>query len=182
MRQKRYLDYFLQRSIQEHDNDNQAFLKLTCASIFDIRIPFETRGAPTSVAHIPARSVARDVDALAMGADAHVLFLVCYCILASRVIHSPLYYTRLSGEGVERAIPTVQEIACVRELLNSQDALVDGDVSDRQMLSHLEDGRSWPRVTCQVEMDPREAAQLHAEGEWDIHVPARRRTIRLRLF
>jgi hypothetical protein len=32
--------------------------------------------------------------------------------------------------------------------------LVDGNVSDRRMLSHLEDGRSWPRVTRQVEMYP----------------------------
>jgi hypothetical protein len=31
-------------------------------------------------------------------------------------------------------------------------------------------------------MDPREAAQLHAERERDDHVPAPRRTVRLRLI
>lgn len=118
-----------------------------------------------------------------MSADAHVLVLVRHCISASRIIHSPLGHTGLSREDVEveRAVPAVQEAAWVRESLDSQDALVDGNVSDRRMLSHLEDGRSWPRVACQVEMDPCKATQLHAEGERDVHVPARRRTIRLGL-
>jgi len=130
---------------------------------------------------MPARPVVRDFYALAMSADTHVLGPVRHCIFASRVIHSPLHHTRLSREGVERAVPTVQETAWVRELLNSQDALVDENVSDRRLVSHLEDGRSWPRVTRQVEMYPCEAAQLHAKGEWDIHIPAPSRTIRLRL-
>ena len=105
-----------------------------------------------------------------------------FVIASSQVELSTAHFTTPdSGEGVERAVPTVQETAWFRELLNSQDALVDGNVSDRRMVSHLEDGRSWPRVTRQVEMYPCEAAQLHAKGEWDIHIPAPSRTIRLRL-